>query len=108
MPPYELQHSTDGLSKLIAAETEKRADPWHYCLREFQGEIFNGLTTAACVWVTASMGAACAVAQWQIVVIGVVLVFVVLVFGGPFEKAIDRRWPSRPTQIADQPPDTTR
>ena len=31
----------------------------------------HGLTTAACVWVTACVGAACAIAQWQIVVIGV-------------------------------------
>src|SRR6476661_1436248 len=77
-------------------------------VRSEKGHHVQGLTTAACVWVTACMGAACAVAQWQIVVIGVVLVFVVLAFGGPFEKAIDRRWPSRPTQIADQPPDTTR
>jgi hypothetical protein len=53
------------------------------------------------------MGAACAVAQWQIVVIGVVLVFVVLAFGGPFEKAIDRRWPWRSTEIAGQSPDIT-
>ena len=45
MPLYELQHSTDGLSKLIAAETEKRADPRHYCLREFQGEILNGIVS---------------------------------------------------------------
>jgi len=42
------------------------------------------------------------------VVIGVVLVFVILVFGGPFEKAIDRRWPWRPMEVADRPPDTTR
>jgi hypothetical protein len=41
-------------------------------------------------------------------VIGVVLVFVILVFGGPFEKAIDRRWPWRPMEGADRPPDTTR
>jgi hypothetical protein len=54
------------------------------------------------------MGAACAVARWQIVVIGVVLVFVILVLGGPFEKAIDRRWPWRPTEVADRQPDTTR
>ena len=76
-------------------------------VRSEKGHHVQGLTTAACVWVTACMGAACAVAQWQIVVIGIVLVFVVLVFGGPFEKAIDRRWPSRPTEIAGQPPDTT-
>jgi putative Mg2+ transporter-C (MgtC) family protein len=77
-------------------------------VRSEKGHHVQGLTTAACVWVTACMGAACAVAQWQIVVIGVALVLVILVFGGPFEKAIDRRWPSRPTQIADLPPDTTR
>ena len=65
-------------------------------VRSEKGHHVQGLTTAACVWVTACMGAACAVAQWQIVVIGVVLVFVILVFGGPFEKAIDRRWPWRP------------
>jgi hypothetical protein len=49
-----------------------------------------------------------AVARWRIVVIGVVLVFVILVFGGPFEKAIDRRWPWRPAEVVDRSPDTTR
>ena len=62
-------------------------------VRSEKGRHVHGLTTAACVWVTACVGAACAIAQWQIVVIGVVLVLVILVFGGPFEKAIDRRWP---------------
>jgi putative Mg2+ transporter-C (MgtC) family protein len=76
-------------------------------VRSEKGHHVQGLTTAAVVWVTACMGAACAVARWQIVVIGVVLVFVILVFGGPFEKAIDRRWPWRPMEVADRPPDTT-
>jgi len=53
-------------------------------------------------------GAACAIAQWQIVVIGVVLVLVILVFGGPFEKAIGRRWPGRPGEVSDQPPGQNR
>jgi putative Mg2+ transporter-C (MgtC) family protein len=66
----------------------------------------QGLTTAACVWVTACMGAACAIAQWQIVVIGVVLILVILVFGGRFEKVVDRRWSARRTEVADLPPDT--
>jgi len=60
-------------------------------IRSEKGYHVHGLTTAACVWVTACVGAACAIAQWQIVVMGVVLVLVILVFGGPFEKAIDRR-----------------
>ena len=77
-------------------------------VRSEKGHHVHGLTTAACVWVTACVGAACAIAQWQIVVMGVVLVLVILVFGGPFEKAIDRRWPGRPSQVSDQPPDRTR
>ena len=75
-------------------------------VRSEKGHHVQGLTTAACVWVTACMGAACAIAQWEIVAIGVVLVLVILVFGGPFERAVDRRWPRRPTEVADQPPDT--
>ena len=77
-------------------------------VRSEKGHHVRGLTTAACVWVTACIGAACAIAQWQIVVVGVVLVLAILVFGGPFEKAIDRRWPGRPGQVSDQPPDRTR
>jgi hypothetical protein len=41
-------------------------------------------------------------------VIGVVLMLILLVFGGPFERAIDRRWPGRPSGPSDQPPDRTR
>ena len=77
-------------------------------IRSEKGHHVRGLTTAACVWVTACVGAACAIAQWQIVVIGVVLVLILLVFGGPFERAIDRRWPGRPSGPSDQPPDRTR
>src|SRR6516162_9300645 len=73
-------------------------------VRSEKGQHVHGLTTAACVWVTACVGAACAIAQWQIVVIGVVLVLILLVFGGPFERAIDRRWPGRPSGPSDQPP----
>jgi putative Mg2+ transporter-C (MgtC) family protein len=76
-------------------------------VRSEKGHHVQGLTTAACVWVTACMGAACAIAQWQIVMMAVVLVFVILVLGGRFEKSIDRRWPWRPTEVADQSTDTT-
>ena len=76
-------------------------------VRNSKGHHVHGLTTAACVWVTACIGAACAVAEWQIVVLGVLLVLVILFFGGRFEKAIggagrakDRLTPGRrsPTQ----------
>jgi putative Mg2+ transporter-C (MgtC) family protein len=77
-------------------------------VRNGKGHHVHGLTTAACVWVTACIGAACAVAEWQIVVLGAALVLVVLVFGGPFERSIDRRWPGRnPTDLGQKTADKT-
>src|SRR6516164_11629314 len=59
-------------------------------IRSEKGHHVHGLTTAACVWVAACVGAACAIAQWQIVVIGVVLVLILLVFGGHERDAVPR------------------
>jgi putative Mg2+ transporter-C (MgtC) family protein len=63
-------------------------------VRNNEGQHVHGLTTAACVWVTACIGVACAVAEWRIVLISVPLILGILVFGGPFEKAIHRHWPN--------------
>jgi len=52
----------------------------------------HGLTTAACTWLTAAFGIACAVSEWHFVLIGVVLAFALLVLGGPFEKLLQRWW----------------
>jgi len=64
-------------------------------VRSPDGQQVQGLTTAACAWATAAMGAACGVALWRVVLIGVVIIFVILHLGGPFEQAIHRRWPHR-------------
>lgn len=61
-------------------------------MRPARGSRIHGLTTAACTWLTACVGAACAVAEWSTVLIGVVLAFIVLMFGGPFEAWVHRRW----------------
>jgi len=50
----------------------------------------HGLTSAACAWTTACLGLVCGLAAWPIMAIGVVLVFVLLVFGGPFERMCHR------------------
>ena len=50
----------------------------------------HGLTTAATVWVTASLGIACALATWAIVWIGVGLTLVVLVALRPVDAWFDR------------------
>jgi putative Mg2+ transporter-C (MgtC) family protein len=66
-----------------------------------QGGHVRGLTTAACVWVTACLGAACGLSEWRIVLPGLLIVLILLVFGGSFEKAIHRRWPQPPNVDAD-------
>jgi putative Mg2+ transporter-C (MgtC) family protein len=60
-------------------------------MRPARGSHVHGLTTAACTWLTACVGAACAVAEWSTVLIGVGLAFVVLLFGGPFEAWVHKR-----------------
>jgi len=61
-------------------------------LRPAGGDRVRGLTTAACTWLTAAFGIACAVSEWRFVLIGVALAFAVLVLGGPFEKLLQRFW----------------
>jgi putative Mg2+ transporter-C (MgtC) family protein len=63
-------------------------------IRSNEDEHVHGLTTAACVWLTACLGVACAVAAWFIILLSVPLVLIILIFGGQFETAIHRRWPS--------------
>ena len=43
-------------------------------VRNNKGRHVHGLTTAACVWVAACIGAACGCAQWQVVALGAALV----------------------------------
>jgi putative Mg2+ transporter-C (MgtC) family protein len=67
-------------------------------IRTAQGSRIHGLTTAASTWLTACLGITCAVADWEILIPGLVLAFIVLIWGGAFEKAIRRRF---------EPPDET-
>ena len=54
-------------------------------LRPLSKHRVHGLTTAACVWLTAALGAACGVGAWRVVVVGVPLAFVLLLFGKRLE-----------------------
>lgn len=69
-------------------------------VRAGSGFHVQGLTTAACTWLTACFGVTCAVGDWTIVVMGVALAFVVLVAGGPIEKMLRHR-----LHDADEPHD---
>jgi putative Mg2+ transporter-C (MgtC) family protein len=50
----------------------------------------RGLTTAASVWIAACVGLACGAGLWVAAAIAVGLALVVLVLGGPTEKAVRR------------------
>jgi putative Mg2+ transporter-C (MgtC) family protein len=59
-------------------------------VRRSIGKGVHGLTSAACAWTTACLGLVCGLAAWAIVATGVVLAFVLLIFGGPFERMCQR------------------
>jgi putative Mg2+ transporter-C (MgtC) family protein len=59
------------------------------------GKQVHGLTTAACVWLTACVGSACAVGEWKVILLSVPLIAVILVFGGPFERWVHQSWPGQ-------------
>ena len=75
-------------------------------VRNSFGKHVHGLTTAACVWLTACVGATCAVGEWKIILLGAPLVAIILIFGGAFEKRMHRLWPGPepdPEPSSDQP-----
>ena len=59
-------------------------------LHEAPAAKVHGLTTAATIWITACVGAACGVGAWRLAVTAFALVACVLLFGGPVEKALHR------------------
>src|SRR5215470_11580934 len=73
-------------------------------VRRSIGNRVHGLTSAACAWTTACLGLVCGLAAWPIVATGVVLVFLLLIFGGPFEHMC-HRWLSPFAKPHDRPAD---
>jgi len=50
----------------------------------------QGLTTAAAVWVAASLGVACGAGYWRVALLALAIALLVLVGGGPLERGIER------------------
>jgi putative Mg2+ transporter-C (MgtC) family protein len=50
----------------------------------------QGLTTAAAVWVAASLGVACGAGYWRVALLALGIALLVLVGGGPLERGIER------------------
>jgi putative Mg2+ transporter-C (MgtC) family protein len=57
-------------------------------IRTEEDHRIHGLTTAACTWLAACLGAACGVGNRRVVLVSVPLVFAVLTFGGALERAL--------------------
>src|SRR5215475_5102463 len=56
-------------------------------------QVVHGLSTAATIWITASLGVLCGLAAWSIVIVGFVFAFLLLVAGGVVEKWLQGRHP---------------
>lgn len=55
----------------------------------------EGLTTAASIWVSATLGAACGAGEAAVALLATVLTMSILVFGGPAERALEERFARR-------------
>src|SRR4051794_10253262 len=62
----------------------------------------RNLTTAATVWVTAALGVACALAAWEVVLIGAALALLVLLFGAGLERWAARLFGGAKAKVGDE------
>jgi putative Mg2+ transporter-C (MgtC) family protein len=62
-------------------------------LRDTGGKKVHGLTTAATIWLTACIGAACGAGAWPLVIASGMLTLAILTFGGPLERALEHHDP---------------
>jgi putative Mg2+ transporter-C (MgtC) family protein len=73
-------------------------------LKSENHEMVHGLTTAASIWLVASLGIACGVGQWIAALIALAFALIILILGGPVEGLV-RRIASRRKPL---PPDSVR
>jgi len=55
------------------------------------GEMVHGLTTAASIWLVASLGIACGAGQWMAAVVALIIALIVLILFNALEKWIRTR-----------------
>ena len=72
-------------------------------LRDDSHQSVHGLTTAASVWVVASLGIACGTGQWLTALIALCITLFVLIVGPRIESACLRLFGHPPTGIPEPP-----
>lgn len=65
-------------------------------VHENKSDRVRGLTTAASIWITAILGILCGMGSWQSAGIALVMVFLLFALGKPLERALHRRWMTKP------------
>jgi putative Mg2+ transporter-C (MgtC) family protein len=56
----------------------------------------RGLTTAASIWVTATLGIVCGMGAWSVALIATVIVMLLFTVGRSAERTLHRRWLRKP------------
>lgn len=69
-------------------------------LKSDERDIIHGLTTAASIWLVASLGIACGAGQWVAALIALALALMILIVGGPVDNLV-HRIASRPKKLPD-------
>lgn len=59
-------------------------------LKSDERDIIHGLTTAASIWLVASLGIACGVGQWVAALIALAFALIILIVGGPVDDLVHR------------------
>ena len=62
-------------------------------IRDTSGARVHGITTAATIWLTATLGVLCGAGIWLVALLGAGLTLVILILGKPLEKFLHHRFP---------------
>lgn len=64
-------------------------------IHEQKSEKVRGLTTAASIWVTATVGIVCGIGWWRVALMTLGLILTLFVVGRPIELFLHRKWLSK-------------
>jgi putative Mg2+ transporter-C (MgtC) family protein len=73
-------------------------------LRDTSGTQVHGITTAATIWLTATLGVLCGVGMWPVALLGLGLTLLILIFGRPLDKFLHRKFPKLSEHNRDEAP----
>jgi putative Mg2+ transporter-C (MgtC) family protein len=68
-------------------------------LRDVGGTRVHGITTAATIWLAATLGILCGIGGWPVATVGFVLTLLILIIGRRLDQFIHQRFPN----LADDP-----